>query len=61
MVVSQILIMYITNLNIMAYNIMNIKTWHARDQQYEKHVNINEELEIVTKTMRVHLYVSKPW
>ena len=46
--VSQLLYIYITNLVFMAFNIINmaydkmsIKTWHAKNQQYEKYVNIN--------------------
>ena len=38
---SQILIMYITNLINMAFNILIMKHQkHAKNQQYEKHVNI---------------------
>ena len=58
--VSQILHMYIINLIIMAFNIIIMKNQNMlKMNNMKKHVNINKELEIVTKTMRVHLYVSK--
>ena len=40
---SHILYMYVNSLISMACDTMSIKTRHATNQQYEKHVNINEE------------------
>ena len=48
---SQILIIYAIELINMAYGIMNIKSWHAKNQQYEKHVN----------KMGVRDRYQKPW
>ena len=57
--VSQVLIMYTTNLIIMAFIIKIMKHQNMLKSIMEacKH---KWELEIVTKTMSVHLYVSKP-
>ena len=57
--VTQILYMYVTNLIIMTFNIIIIK----HDMLKINHMKACKhkwKLEIVTKTKRAHLYVSKP-
>ena len=58
--VSQILIMHIISLIIMSFNILIMKHQNILKMNNMKACKHNWELEIVTKTNRAHLYVSKP-
>ena len=53
--VSQTLHMYITSLIIMAFNIITMKNQNMLKINNIKACKLNEELKIVTKTIRAHL------
>ena len=56
--VSQLLYMYVISLNNVAFNNNHEKLKHAKIQQYES-MYTKWELDIITKTIRAHLYNSK--
>ena len=61
MSVSQILHMYITSLINMTFNTIIMKSQNMLKINNVKACKLNEELEIIIKTKRTHLYTSKSW